>query len=285
MARYLIYNYDLAFAVNGTTSWHTKVDRADKHIRELEEVIKEYFSAANPSILWTFDDAVDHWEARLQLPFDLPAEVGVIVGDIIHNLRSALDARMFQILSDRSTAALGTGRRVPTPSRYAFPVCKNLESLRKGDWHQQLGDEVLFQAVKHQQPFAYVDEGATPPTGLERDKRIESHPLSVLHSASIVDKHHAVHATLCFMKMVWMSVPNGTDIEFLPGDPRPWADGSVVIRARITKGDRSAKLSPDGRVGVTLAANAASTYPVPLIGGMRILQSYVVAALEALKKF
>jgi hypothetical protein len=70
--------------VNGTTSWHTKVDRADKHIRELEEVIKEYFSAANPSILWTFDDAVDHWEARLQLPFDLPAEVGVIVGDILH---------------------------------------------------------------------------------------------------------------------------------------------------------------------------------------------------------
>jgi hypothetical protein len=80
----LDYNYDLAFAVNGTTSWHTKVDRADKHIRELEEVIKEYFSAANPSILWTFDDAVDHWEARLQLPFDLPAEVGVIVGDILH---------------------------------------------------------------------------------------------------------------------------------------------------------------------------------------------------------
>jgi len=50
-SRCLDYNYDLAFDVNGTTSWHTKVDRADKHIRELEEVIKEYFSAANPSIL------------------------------------------------------------------------------------------------------------------------------------------------------------------------------------------------------------------------------------------
>ncbi|MDO8308136.1 MAG: hypothetical protein Q7V58_07245 [Actinomycetota bacterium] len=273
--------------MNPSEPWDTKMARAEEHIAELEAAVQQYMDDAQPKLAWTIDEPDGCYAARLTVPFDPPARLGAIVGDVVHSLRSALEARMFRILSERATTT--SLPKPPKPRRYAYPVEESRAELEAGDWHQGLGDKGLFDVLEVSQPFAYLDDGSEPVSDSYRKESIAMHPLTVLHKSWNFDKHNAIHVALCAVHSAWLEKPEGVEIDYLLGDPPPWSDGGVFMRARVTAGDPKDVLTSGGKVVVALAEElgdpSAGYRPTEVVGRMRILQAHVYEALARLRGF
>lgn len=94
---------------------YTKLERAKKHIGDLETEWKVFFENHGYDI--AYDDDVQRRERRYYLAVakDIPPVVPLIVGDAIHNLRSSLDHLAHHLVA--------IGRGVPGPFRgIYFPI-------------------------------------------------------------------------------------------------------------------------------------------------------------------
>src|SRR3954447_22792037 len=68
-----------------------KLERAKRHVHELDVALSAYV-ARNPCVLiGEGDPKGGGWRVRVSVREPPPEEAAVIIGDIIHNLRSALD--------------------------------------------------------------------------------------------------------------------------------------------------------------------------------------------------
>src|SRR5215213_5607230 len=103
-----------------------KIRRARKHFAELETEICA-FAESRPA---TFDVRITEWTGgpqRVEIDFHLgrlpPAEIGAIVGDIIHSLRSALNLMACDLVR-----LIEPGADV---SNVYFPFCNHVDDLDK----------------------------------------------------------------------------------------------------------------------------------------------------------
>jgi hypothetical protein len=102
---------------------------------------------------------------------------GVVIGEIIHNLRSALDHIVWELV------ILTTGRPPALPSKNQFPIMKSKEDFNKR------GVDVLLQCVR---------EDAVDLIRSEQPFRTGEHaksPLWHLSELSNADKHRTLHVT------------------------------------------------------------------------------------------
>jgi hypothetical protein len=79
-------------------AYRLKIERAKRHIRELATDVQEFLSS-DPYDLFIEDDAATrqrHWKVRVKEC--IPAHWSTIIGDIIHNARSALDLLMVAVV-------------------------------------------------------------------------------------------------------------------------------------------------------------------------------------------
>lgn len=71
-----------------------KIARARRHINELESTVNQYL-AAEPFAIIVEDAALDlgvpHWAWTVRISMPVPSDLSTIIGDVVHNLRSALD--------------------------------------------------------------------------------------------------------------------------------------------------------------------------------------------------
>lgn len=75
-----------------------KVERARRHLRELECVLSKHARKHPPKA--EFIEAADNQPARINMITKSPPKVvGAIVGDIVHNLRAALDLMAVELVS------------------------------------------------------------------------------------------------------------------------------------------------------------------------------------------
>ena len=92
-----------------------KVERAKQHLRDLE-VERDRFMKADPyRIVHERDAETGHNVYRV---YDLktpPAQIGLIAGDVIHNLRSALDHLVYALV-------IANGNDPTGEKAIAFPV-------------------------------------------------------------------------------------------------------------------------------------------------------------------
>ncbi len=143
-----------------------KVDRARAHIAELESVLADHFAENPPKA--TFTPATAEQNAHIHVESKTPPDVvGAIVGDIIHNLRAALDLMAVQLVS------LSTDN---TDGVY-FPFCEDESYLgkmiRKRNFDRAGDDAVrLLHTLK---PFKGGNIA-----------------LRALHDLDIQDKHHSL---------------------------------------------------------------------------------------------
>ena len=80
-----------------------KINRAKKHLEELEQIVRRYIesdpikyetSVGEPQQVGTMPDGKKHMTALITYNFKqeaMPEETSAVLGDIIHNLRAALD--------------------------------------------------------------------------------------------------------------------------------------------------------------------------------------------------
>ena len=88
-----------------------KVQRAKKHIRELQSLLDSWIDT-NPYQVSVNEDAKTGLNyVSLEVTQTIPDDIALVIGDVIHNFRSVLDFIAYEIV----TAAGGSGNRVYFP--------------------------------------------------------------------------------------------------------------------------------------------------------------------------
>lgn len=110
-----------------------KLDRAKAQIAELPACVEEVFGTrfVKGRVLLIDRQTTSQVAPVLELA-ELPVSVSVILGDVVHNLRGALDHLAWQIVAS-------TGRN-PSTSTY-FPICKTADCRNFDQLAKQLGPE------------------------------------------------------------------------------------------------------------------------------------------------
>lgn len=151
-----------------------KLWRADRHIAELREVIKPILHAAEQSV--SRQPQVDESEVVYAVGYvpDIDPIASVIVGDVVHNLRSALDHLAWQLVR------FDNG----TPDEYTqFPL--SVLPLNKDGSPRQvtiqpgIRNPAIIAALIEVQPYTSANRGHTPTSDV----------LWIVHRLDAVDKH------------------------------------------------------------------------------------------------
>jgi hypothetical protein len=125
-----------------------KIKRAADQITELDTAIRAFFKATSYEIVSHVDLEADEEVWRFQLTGKIPHYLSVQVGEILHNLRSALDQMLaevvvrvskrsesgvqfpFAVSLDNFEAALGQQKKLPPP---AVVMIRNLKPYKGGN--------------------------------------------------------------------------------------------------------------------------------------------------------
>ncbi|MCH7620453.1 MAG: hypothetical protein IH870_00985, partial [Chloroflexi bacterium] len=144
-----------------------RLKRADHHLKELDRKIGDFIDRKPYRMTRQINPQQTHYIYRTQLHRQPPATWSVIVGDIIHNLRSALDNMVYSLCT--------------RPSRdTAFPLFAN---ANVGTFNRMTAHvpENAITDIKALQPYNYGEELAA------------RHPLTALRVLSNADKHKTIH--------------------------------------------------------------------------------------------
>ena len=158
-----------------------------------------------------------------------PLRIGVIIGDLIHNLRSALDHLVWQLVLDNGE----------TPTRdNQFPVCTRRELWGKAREQSLAGiRDGHAELIERVQPFQSVKPGNAP--------------LARLHKLWNEDKHRVVMTVLAATR-------DDTDVPFVTR-PIPLSKFTPIR-------DISKMLSADGFYGTPLDGHALARLRIEASG-------------------
>jgi hypothetical protein len=145
-----------------------KIERADKHIDDLYDVLKGFLSSDFYSVRidknYWFNDLI------IDISKDFPKEVAsLMLGDAIHNLRSSLDVLMRQTVINMNG--------IPS-KKTAFPFADSREKLI-----EETNSRLKEPAMEEVRDFI-IDEIKPYQTG--------NYPLWAIHDLDIRDKHHFI---------------------------------------------------------------------------------------------
>jgi hypothetical protein len=168
-----------------------KLDRAKKHLNDLEEGVNRFFET-DPYELFVEDNLeAGQRQHKIRRVDPVPDALGLIAGDVIHNLRSALDHLVWQLV-------IANGKK-PDDMRTEFPVWSKEAGFKKGKPGRAKG--ISKEALN-------VLYGLKPYQG-------GNDALWLLHQLDIVDKHRLLLAVA--------SVAKGVVIDF-GGLANEWFD-------------------------------------------------------------
>lgn len=238
----------------------SKVDRASEHLETLDaetvafierqpyRVVRKYY-AKTCHITWRF--AEDEAPPLLRW--------GVLIGDVVHELSSALDHIAWQF-------ALKT-RPDPTRST-AFPVC-----LREGDWESKGTREMLKHIGEDERAFIKDKQ----PYLARYGKTLQEHVFAMLRLLSRIDKHQVIPAAVV--------APLDTDINFINMRDISAMREFTLYDEPLKQGAKLARLfvepsGPDPDVDMNLDLSLYITFTGPQYGHME--RSHVFTLLHAL---
>ena len=145
----------------------SKVKRADEHIDELNRVLDLFLQTAFYRFGVEKRADTSQFLLKYQITTAVPRDdIALILGDVIHNLRAALDHMIWELVSRCN----GT----PTGELY-FPVCETRAKLKKAINNGQikvLGADIADLILNYIKPY-------------KRGNNL----LFALHSLDIIDKH------------------------------------------------------------------------------------------------
>jgi len=147
-----------------------KIERARMHLSSLDSEAAG-FATVNPFPVVSDRDANGDTVARVMVAGQPPPVMSAIVGDLVHNLRSALDYVAWQLVESNHGQP---------DTRTGYPICvaeKDFESSGRAALRGAKEEAIL--AIRATQPFI----AAAP----------EAHPLEVLRRLDNHDKHRLLH--------------------------------------------------------------------------------------------
>jgi hypothetical protein len=179
-----------------------KISRASAHIEELAKEISDFFESNQYRFITEKDADPVFSVIKLQDGGPLPEKISLIIGDVVHNLRSALDhLACGLIIRKEGSQALGSLRDV------YFPITKDMATFEKKvkdvNGILRAGNDVV-DAVRALKPYGCGNDG-----------------LATLHDLDNRDKHRLIipiaEATVSSNLSIVVGSPDGGTFTFFIG--------------------------------------------------------------------
>lgn len=226
-----------------SASWWLKVKRAQKHLRELEREIRRP-TKRNP---YTEEFVVEpdgdyyRWRSRLQMTDELKQRLAIIVGDVLHNLRTALDHCAVAVAPRERERLAG------------FPIFTEDFWLEDRPGHSVRGDDMARQGRRtyRRQTDEMPDDAlaiieAAQPYKAASDPGLT--PLGLLAQLENADKHRRLLITqyvFDISHLPWI----GPDGEPLKG---PYSQATMSLEASGSVADPKVNVQLGRRVSVAI---------------------------------
>lgn len=202
-----------------TTDWGLKVQRAQQLIAHLDAEVLRYIDEGKARIEARRDTATtNQWSLYFMMPEPPNPLWSAVVGDVLHNCRSALDIYAYQAITSR--VKLSREAR----SKLYFPISTSRREF-VGRWVQPEFPDRIVEVFTWTQPWDLPDE-------LSRKARITliaMNGLTTLQRMSNTDKHRGVHiATDVVLDLQYATLPEGVTAHWTWANPWPWVDGQKI---------------------------------------------------------
>lgn len=240
-----------------------KLERAKAHIGELDRNAKEFLASSPFSI--EIEEKNGDLVHRVRIQKTIPREWAAIVGDAVHNIRSALDYMTWQLIL----------RNGSNPSKNTcFPI-----GLKKSGYGKQLRYSLSGASVMAKK---YIRRLKPYPGG--------NHILTQIHALDICDKHHlalivgSAHKNLLLtMKMKAPWIPDDFNFPTLSINPAdrqfPLSDGDEVFRIKAAARTED-DLSEHGLVFELAFGDVSEVEGLPLLETLSNMESHVSKIIE-----
>jgi hypothetical protein len=184
--------------VSSTASWWVKVARANKHLVQLKRAIRRY-TDGRPYEAVSVVKTQDNYEntgVHIRITRQPDDELAAIIGDVVHNLRSALDHIV--------------GALAP-PERYrsaAFPIIPENLWLRDGN------RRFISRDSKARRDYRIRVEGLDPQAKaiilaaqpFHAGDEAKTRPLAFLNDLENADKHRSLIVTASVISSAWVNI-------------------------------------------------------------------------------
>lgn len=182
----------------------SKVARARRHIEELEQNTNKFFNSVWYCLDFCSEDELDAKGIYLTIK-GRPKDYSVIVGDVVHNLRAALDLMAVDVVSANG----GNTKDVYFP--FSASAAKLDEQIKNKNFHRAA--QPAIDQLKYWQPYKGGNEA-----------------LRGLHDLDVSDKHKTLipaHSLVTMPPICVLTDENGKPVGFDEGKLRLWVDTSV----------------------------------------------------------
>jgi hypothetical protein len=210
-----------------------KLERAVAHLAALDAEVSAWLAREPYTLYGEFEPWLKFgkgpnfglYHLRFRDVGAIPPEWSVVVGDFLHNARTALDHLVWQLV-------LANGATPDTNNQ--FPISLTPDDFAKGLERDRLRGvrENDVQVIEDAQPYA--DEEFRDYSTVQL--KVEQ-PLAILRELSNTDKHRVLNPTLAMVRNVmWspmptavrdLNLPNGTDSH--PGFSDTLTDGALLM--------------------------------------------------------
>lgn len=227
-----------------------KLDRARELIAVLKRESEAYVASGAISLdpIQRSDEPTPTWDVYLRISSPPPQAWSPIIGDVLHNARSALDTFAFDVITTRVRSLTQKEHR-----KIFFPIVDDPRDFDSCNWHRGLPlPPGLVTAFRWAQPWRdaepAVADGIITPGQLTESVKYQ--PLRWLRDLNNHDKHQAIHTAIALLDIPWAVVPGGAGEWNVPAS-RPFDDGDPVGVFRVT-GSTTGPPTFDGSSVVTL---------------------------------
>lgn len=254
--------------------WRVKQRQADQHLRRFAEGCAQYVESAHVGFRYDRDPIAGTIRVSLEAHAEPPMSLGAIIGDVLHNLRSALDS-----------VAWETCQRAGVPAdrenRVYFPI-----GIRPAEWKSLAGRQLPnvaqthVQVFRRQQPW-YWDEEARA-NGMNVVSTADKHPLARLHQLAKVDRHRVPRPVLARAGDTWLGGPTGVQVELTRGPVRRARPGEVVLEWRMNPPGAVSEFNTAGDPILVLSDDAAH-HRRPALHELQAMQRAVIQATRSVE--
>lgn len=171
-----------------------KLDRAGEHFNALQDVVQPWLKEGPYRFTDKFDPNLRVYYIWVEPTAESPPQIGVLIGDVLHNLHSALDHTICALA--RTTDPMDECRTTE------FPIYTDPDLYRKKVGRALKGvPPGAVAAIEQPQPF----QGPDPDT----------HILELLRGFSNIDKHRSIHTALGAVTELTIQAANRLGLQVL----------------------------------------------------------------------
>ena len=199
--------------MSGRYNYELRLDRAWEHLQRLEAECHAWLKEHPYRVYGELDAERRNKLVKVEIFQQPPAELGLLIGDCLHNMRSALDNLIYDLAIARRGFPLS--KSIARDSQ--FPILKDCAQFSGNGMDQIRGIHPDAKAVVEElQPY-------------HRGEEFAYHRLWMLRELSNADKHRLLHPTLLHPAAMGF-FPDEIDVSDITWKLGPVENGAEIAR-------------------------------------------------------